>query len=252
MSDVKARILESLKELGLDSLPARPFDCAFDVVAAPPAEKRLVVVGLNGSMADAENGWTNARAVEEDAQNPTDSELRRGLDGLWTTGNKRGEGPPNSKAPRKFTTLAKRLEQLPGQLGFESGATVYTNSLLLCSKGADDIASAAQRSSIGSYEALRVRSMKFFEGVTLSISEPELIVAYSNSIGPFSATQILYEAFGRGGLRHYSRTEKPVTWGFLAQAAGRRIPVVGIRHLSRFKPKLGEVEDVREQLRRAG
>ena len=246
---VASEIIANLERLGLADLPARPFDCAFSVICAPPAKKKLVVVGLNGSLADA--GLTNRVAVERDLANPEESELERRLAGGWTVERPRDKRTQESGKPRQFTTLAKRLEALPGKLGFKLDGTIYTNSLLLCSDGADKIKETAEDEPIGSYEELRVRSMQFFEEVTLAISEPELIVAYSNSLGPFSAAQILYERFGQGQLRHYASGDRPKTWGFVAHTRGRRIPVVGIYHLSRFPPNENEIREVRQKLSEA-
>lgn len=209
-------ILSKLEELKLSDLAARPYDCSFGLLAAPPATKKLIMVGFNGSMADAVH--TNAGAVNAGFADPTFSNLAFGLEGGW--------------GPR---TLAKRLTKLPELLGFDWQETVYTNSLLLCSADAAAISKAARLSPLGNLAELTQRSMAFFEQVTVPLCEPELIIAYSNSLRAPSAGKILWDSFGEGGsLEHVDTSAYYATYGFIALVAGRRVPVVGIRHLSRF------------------
>ena len=150
-------ILSKLEEFKLSDLAAHLYDCSFGLLAAPPATKKLIMAGFNGSMADAVH--TNAGAVHAGFADPT------------------------------FSNLAE----------------------------------------------LTRRSMAFFEQMTVPLCEPELIIAYSNSLRAPSAGKILWDSFGEGGsLEHVDTSAYYATYGFIALVAGRRVPVVGIRHLSRF------------------
>lgn len=217
-------ILEVLEDLAIGDFSARPFDCAFELLAAPPGRKRLIIIGFNGSLADAIH--TNAGAVHAGYEQPTFSNLAHGLEGGW--GSK---------------TLARRLTELSTELGFDWRDTLYTNALLLCSADAASIQNVARQSSAASLEALTRKSMDFFERVTVPIAEPELIIAYSNGLGSPSAAKILWETFGNGeALDHVDSSSYRATYGFTATVGSRKVPVVGIRHMSRFVPSIEAIK----------
>ncbi|WP_126466987.1 hypothetical protein [Pragia fontium] len=80
--------------------------------------------------------------------------------------------------------------------------------------------------------------MKFFSEVTIPLSQPELIVAYSNGLSSLSAAKILLDAFGLKDTFHEEQSSPYyTTYSFLAKIGDLHVPVVGIRHMSRFKPK---------------
>lgn len=213
-------ILEVLESLAIGDFAARPFDCAFELLAAPPSRKRLIMVGFNGSLADAIH--TNAGAIRAGYEQPMFSNVAHGLEGGW--------GPK---------TLARRLTDLPTALGFDWRDTVYTNALLLCSRDAVSIRKVAEQSSAAGLEVLTRKSMDFFKRVTMPLAEAELIIAYSNGLGSPSAAKILWEAFGDGeALDHVDSSSYRATYGFTATIARRKVPVVGIRHMSRFAPNI--------------
>lgn len=217
-------ILDVLEELSIGDFSSRPFDCAFELLAAPPSRKRLIVIGFNGSLADAIH--TNAGAIRAGYEAPTFSNVAHGLDGGW--------GPK---------TLARRLTELPTQLGFGWRDTLYTNALLLCSGDAASIKKVAQQSNATSLESLTRKSMDFFERVTVSLAEPELIIAYSNGLGGPSAAKTLWERFGNGAaLDHVDSSPYRATYGFTATFGSRKVPVVGIRHMSRFMPSIEAIK----------
>lgn len=223
-------ILEALDDLGISDYAARPFDCAFELLAAPPSRKRLIMMGFNGSLAD--NGHTNAGAVREGYENPQSSNLTLGVEGGW----------------RRSTRLANQLTMLPAALGFDSRDTIYTNALLLCSADAASISRVARQSPAGSLEALARKSMDFFERVTVPLAEPELIIAYGNGLKAPSAARILWERFGVGEvLDHVETSFYRATFGFTATINGRRVPVVGVRHLSRYVPQVEAIKRARER-----
>lgn len=217
-------ILQVLKDLEIGDLSARPFDNAFELLAAPASRKRLIMVGFNGSLADAQH--TNAGAIHEGYEQPAFCNLAHGVEGGWGR-----------------TTLANRLTQLPDGLGFNWRDTLYTNALLLCSKDAASIQKTAQQTSAMNLQTLTRKSMAFFERVTVPLAEPELIIAYSNGLGSPSAAMILWEAFGNGNdLDHVNTSVYRATYGFTATIGGREVPVVGVRHMSRFKPCVDAVK----------
>ncbi|MBV4552166.1 hypothetical protein HU742_013535 [Pseudomonas sp. SWRI102] len=217
-------IIEALDDLGIGAFPARPFDCAFELLAAPPTRKRLIMVGFNGSLADAIH--TNAGAIHAGYEQPAFSNVAHGLEGGW--------GPK---------TLARRLTQLPADLGFDWRDTIYTNALLLCSADAASIQKVARQSSAASLEALTRKSMDFFQRVTVALAEPELIIAYSNGLGSPSAARILWEAFGNGELLdHIDSSSYRATYGFTATINDRKVPVIGVRHMSRFVPNIEAIK----------
>ncbi|EMP2577844.1 hypothetical protein RGJ22_004730 [Serratia marcescens] len=54
METTKKIILEGLERHDLSELPGRLYDCSFELLAARPARKRLIMVGFNGSSADGD------------------------------------------------------------------------------------------------------------------------------------------------------------------------------------------------------
>ena len=217
-------IIDVLNDLAIADLAARPFDCAFELLAASPSRKRLIMVGFNGSLADATH--TNAGAVYAGYEQPEFSNVAYGLEGGW--GRK---------------TLPQRLTKLPDALGFDWRDTVYTNALLLCSKDAASISEVARHSGATNLKSLMRQSMSFFERVTVPLTEPELIIAYGNGLKSPSATNSLWEAFGNGEtLDPVNVSSYKATYGFTATIGTRKVPVVGIRHMSRFEPNVEAIK----------
>ena len=219
MIKIREDILSQLQNLGLSNLEGRPYDCSFELLAAPKERKRLIMVGFNGSSADKEQ--TNAKAIQDSFHEPQLSNIQNGLNGAW--------GPK---------TLANRLKSLTECLGFDVQSTIYTNALLLCSQNAYEIKRAAEGKILGDLKGLIDSSMKFFSEVTIPLSQPELIVAYSNGLSSLSATKILLDTFGLKDTFHEEQSSSYyTTYSFLARFGDLHVPVVGIRHMSRFKPK---------------
>jgi hypothetical protein len=74
-------ILEGLSRFNLADLPGRPYDCAFDLLAATPSRKRLIMMGFNGSLADS--CMTNRQAILQDYAHPFISGIQQGVQGKW-------------------------------------------------------------------------------------------------------------------------------------------------------------------------
>ncbi|MBU9824909.1 hypothetical protein [Rahnella perminowiae] len=119
------------------------------------------------------------------------------------------------------------------------GRPYNTNALLMCSKDANSVKKAALSSPIGSLNNLIEKSMRFFEEVTLPLCQPELIIAYSNGMNSHSAARLMSDHFGKGGKPQYvNQSSYYSTFSFMARFKLSDVPVIGIRHMSRFKPDL--------------
>jgi hypothetical protein len=232
METTKKIILEGLERHDLSELPGRrPYDCSFELLASKPARKRLIMVGFNGSSADG--GFTNAEAVINGFNSPCFSNVQAGTEGEWG-----------------IKHLANRLQSVPEQLGFRWQDTVYTNALLMCSKDALSLKKSAQECAIGSLDRLIEKSMGFFENVTVPLCKPELIIAYSNGMNSHSAARLLLKTFGDVDEPEYiSRNSYYSTFGFTARFKQFDVPVVGIRHMSRFKPDVQLIKQAWEKMR---
>lgn len=222
-------ILKELDILGLSNLNGRPFDCAHDILLKGDNERKLVIVGLNGSNADLE--WTNEKAIIDGFTHPQVSNVHQGADGLWLS-----------------KTLPNRLLNLPTELGFSIENTIYTNAILLCSKNAAAIKSEAKKFGLTTNELVQ-KSLSFFENITIANSDVELIVAYSNSMNDISAASVIYEQFGHKCTPYISDDRNyHKTFSFLANIANKRIPVVCVRHMSRFKPNIKSIKNAVDRL----
>jgi hypothetical protein len=214
--DTKEFILQKLDELNLTDLRARPYDCTFSLLDSPKEEKRLIIIGFNGSLAD--DIWTNATAIEHGFHNPNFFNVAEGIEGNW-----------------KAATLPKRLIDIPKALGFDPCKTIYTNAILLCSDNASGIITRAKNEAID-IDLLIENSMKFFADVTLNISDPELIIVFGNGNDKYSTSNILYKYFSISEIHEVENNDYYKTFSFLSNINEKIIPIVCIRHMSRFKP----------------
>lgn len=210
-------ILDSLRKFNLAHFPGRPYDNAFELLAAPPARKRLIMMGFNGSFVDAH--MTNARSIVQDRAFPFMSNLEKGIEGHWG-----------------ITHLAKRLQKIPADLGYNLQDVIYTNALMMCSANAASLKKEANEFQLTTQDLIK-NSMDFFENVTVALSAPEMIIVHGNSLSSISAAKLLLSHFGDIATLRYSQAKGyHTTFGFLASIKGRRIPVICVRHMSRFKP----------------
>lgn len=218
MDITKDFILNGLADFGLSDLPGRPYDSAFELLASPPIRKCLIMMGFNGSSADAH--MTNALSIMNDHKSPYVSNVQKGTEGDWG-----------------ITHLAKRLQQIPAVLGYEWQNVIYTNALMMCSINAASLKNEAL--AFGhTLEGIVTNSMGFFENVTLPLCNPDMIIAYSNGLSSLSAASLLLKHFGDKNTLKYSHPKGYyTTFAFLARFKDRSIPVICIRHMSRFKPQ---------------
>lgn len=230
VNNTRQTIIEGLHRYGLSELPGRPYDCSFELLAAPLERKRLIMVGFNGSSADKKQ--TNSQSVTKDYERPYFSNVRAGTEGEWG-----------------IKHLANRLQQIPQELGYRWEDVIYTNSLLMCSSSAHSLKTEVIEQEI-TVEYLVKNSMNFFENITIPLCKPELIIAYSNGLSSLSAASLLMKHFGDvSTLRHSHAKGYYTTYAFKAQFRELQVPVVCIRHMSRFKPN---VEYIKEALRLVG
>lgn len=218
MDKTRDFILEGLSRFNLADLPGRPYDCAFDLLAATSSRKRLIMMGFNGSLADS--CMTNRQSILQDYAHPFISGIQQGVQGKWG-----------------ITHLAKRLQQIPSCLGYSWQDVIYTNALMMCSQNAATLRkeAACRDTTMNEIEA---NSMAFFEHVTAHLSEPDLIIAYSNSLQSLSAASLLLKHFGDAATLKFSQPKGyHTTFAFMANLNRRNIPVVCVRHMSRFKPE---------------
>lgn len=217
MEATKKFILDGLANFGLSDLPGRPYDSSFQLLASPPQRKRVIMMGFNGSLVDAH--ITNAQSIEKDFESPYISNVQNGIEGAWG-----------------ITHLAKRLQQIPTGLGYDWQDVLYTNALMMCSKNAASLKVEALAKN-QSLEEITINSMRFFENVTLPLCNPEVIIAYSNGLSSLSAASLLLKHFGDVSTLKYSHPKGYyTTYAFYAKFHGQRVPVVCVRHMSRFKP----------------
>lgn len=225
MDKTRDFILEGLSRYGLGHFPGRPYDSAFEVMASPPSRKRLIVMGFNGSLADSH--MTNAKSIITDYSHPHVSNVHLGTLGDWG-----------------ITHLAKRLQQLPHIFGHNWEDVIYTNAVMMCSGNAASLRNEALQLNLTVKEIVK-KSMAFFEHVTIPLSEPDIIIAYGNSLQSISAASILLEYFGEANTLKYSCAKGyHTTFAFFIKVSDRRIPVICVRHMSRFKPNESLIKTV--------
>jgi hypothetical protein len=221
---IYSKATNKLNELGIENLNSRPYDCAFSVLDQDKKHKKLVVVGFNGSDADIE--WTNFSALKHGKENPEESNVLNGAkNGAWLS-----------------TTLPKRLISLPTELGFSVNSTIYTNAILLCSENANAVKKKSKDVGFSHVNKLIEKSMDFFQDITIEESSPELIICYSNSMSDLSASSIIYEKFGISEIEVVNENVYYKTFSFISEIKGKKIPVVCIRHMSRFKPCIDSIK----------
>lgn len=180
----KIFILDGLSYYALADLPGRPYDCAFELLSAPPSRKRLIMLGFNGSSADA--SMTNSQSLIQDYTYPFVSGIQQGMAGKWG-----------------ITHLAKRLHEIPSIFGYRWEDVIYTNALMMCSRDASSLKSEAACFNI-TIKELEARSMSFFEQITVPLNEPDVIVAHGNSLQFLSAASLLLRHFGNSTTLQYS------------------------------------------------
>lgn len=221
-AELAARAKMLLESNGLSRLPGRPFDNAFATIAKRPVgDRRLVVVGFNGSNADLE--WTNDSAIDHGLQNPSFSNLELGLDKGWGG----------------TTRLAKALKCIPELLGLNWQEVVYTNAILTCSKDVLSLSKIIKNDPFsygknGSIQLLIQNSMNFFLQFTMKEFHPSVIVCHGNGEASISTAMILREFLKGGELSHLDHRSYHRAYSFNFEYHGDRIPVLCLRHMSRF------------------
>ncbi|MGJ0394345.1 MAG: hypothetical protein ACR650_16630 [Methylocystis sp.] len=231
MQDIKQHALEVLENLRLADLPGRPFDNAHSLFGDRDS-KRLIFVGLNGSMAD--DSYTNSSAISHGFENPDFSNLESGLNGGWGK-----------------LTLPKRLCHVSLRLGFKPDETIFTNSILMCSKDASAISQRYREITNKDTADLVDSSMRFFKEFTLRFANAATIVVHGNSTSESSAANILYRYLH--GSQKFFFDERPyhAAYWFSANLGDYTLPVLCLRHLSRYAPNDEALRRFREEVLQA-
>ncbi len=223
MDKTREFIIDGLIRFGLADFAGRPYDCAFELLAAPASRKRLIMIGFNGSSADSK--MNNKLSILKDHANPCVSNVHLGTQGTWG-----------------ITHLAKRLQQIPISLGYNWEDVVYTNALLMCSSSAASLKVEANKFNTTVKDIIE-RSMAYFEHITIPLCEPDMIIAYSNGLQSISAASLLLKHFGDPDTLCYAqKSGYYTTYAFSAKLSGKSIPVICIRHMSRFKPNENHIK----------
>lgn len=225
------RITSLLESFELSEIRSRVFDNAYRIFEGPAESRRLIVVGLNGNLSDSE--YSNLSSVEHARKNPGFCNVTFGLTGGWGR-----------------TNLPKNLVALMDGLGYSFQSTVFTNAILMCSKSESEIRLAAREQGFFSAEEVISRSMSFFEEFTVGESRPELIVAYGNGLSDMSTANVIYRRFGVSRMCPLNHSLDSDVYSFLAMINGQIVPVVCIRHMSRFKPCIESIKISLGQLKR--
>ncbi|MDE1186168.1 MAG: hypothetical protein PW844_06780, partial [Pantoea sp.] len=111
------------------------------------------------------------------------------------------------------------------------------NALMMCSVNAASLQKEAIEHN-QTMEGLIKSSMSFFEEVTLPLCNPDLIIAHSNGLSSPSAASLLLKHFGNKDTLKYSHPNGYyTTFGFIGKFKAQTVPVICIRHMSRFKPQ---------------
>lgn len=152
MDKTRDFILEGLSRFDLADLPGRPYDC-FDLLAATPSRKRLIMMGFNGSLADS--CMTNRQSFCKIMNILLFQVFKKGY-----------------KENGDHSSFAKRLQQIPSCLGYSWEDVIYTNALMMCSQNAATLKKEAARHEMTMNE-IEANSMAFFEHVTAHLSEPD-------------------------------------------------------------------------------
>lgn len=218
ITDIGNAALNLLDNLKLSNLPGRPFDNSLAVFEQQRSKETLIVMGLNGSMDD--NTKTNKEAVEECISNPFYSNIENGLANGW--GGKR--------------TLPKHLEQAATLLGSKIGETIYTNSILICSKNAETIDERALVHSKDDQYRLAKRSMIFHREFTFSSVKPRAILIYGNSLHSPSAANFVRQEFYTSDIRFFEGVSKYKYYWFETLINDKRVPTFCVPHMSRVPP----------------
>jgi len=224
-----AHLSGALARHHLDALCGSAFDNAFAVFDNPPEVNNLVVLGTNGNLSDSS---TTEAALRAQAERPNWSSV---LDGVWGDQWRKGESPLQKQLRELPDLLTKAC---PGEI-FRLESTVFTNALLLATKGVSGIPAAVRAASAGpgrsrSTTELFDDSLRFFVDGTLALARPRLIFCYGNAVSGHSAWHHLTRFAGVVGEKHTEPRpgrRHPARFANIS-LAGAQIPVIGWPHLS--------------------
>ena len=216
--EIASRAIELLEQYGLAEVEGRPFDNSFEAFSRSLRLKRnLVVVGFNGSSAD--EGWTTKATFEIGLKDPCFSNVQLGAEEGWN-GKKR---------------LAKALIKIPNIFGLRWQDTIYTNAILACSKDAADLSKGINlNNSTSSVSQVINNSMAFFKNFIIREFQPSIIVCHGNGEKTLSTASILHRFLDGDQKIILSEDPRHRAYWFHGNYEERKIPILCLRHMSRF------------------
>jgi hypothetical protein len=223
--DIATKAIRILEECEISHLKGRVFDNAFSVFDRTlDANPRLMVVGFNGSIADNES--TNLNSIKHAQINLDFSNLEEGIEKGWNG----------------YRHLARRLSALAELFEVDYRDVVYTNAILKCSQDARSIETEIrlQKSKI------MENSMKFMEKFTIPTFAPSIIVCHGNAKTEYSTASILKQKLGGLKTTMLDTSSYGGAYAFVGKAGNKSVPILCLRHLSRFSLNAKAVKEFRQ------
>jgi hypothetical protein len=230
--------ITALKKSSLSAQRGRVFDSAFNSLIRDKESDTILVMGLNGSNADQH--LTNAESIKSDHDAPDIANLHMPW-GITLDG-----APYYSLLQKRLSAILESLQPVLRYLNLEiaEGSVIYTNAYLRCTASQNELAMYVRQKP-----QLVEDCRQFHWQFTIPTVRPRLIVAFGNSEYDLSAYRFLldsatkpeYGVIGVSKVHFYrDRHGRVVAKCFQIQCrdedgrSTRWIPVIAVRHLSRF------------------
>jgi hypothetical protein len=230
--------ITALKKSSLSAQRGRVFDSAFNSLIRDKEKHAILVMGLNGSNAD--QYFTNAESINSDYDAPDIANLHMPW-GIAFDG-----APYYSLLQKRLSAILESLQPLLRYLSLEIAEeqVIYTNAYLRCTANQNELALYVRQNP-----QLVEDCRRFHWEFTIPTVHPHLILAFGNSKYNLSAYRFLldsatkheYGVIGVSKVRFYrDRSGRTVAKCFQIQVrnedgrSARWIPVIAVRHLSRF------------------
>jgi hypothetical protein len=223
--DIAKKAIRILEECEISHLKGRVFDNAFSVFARTlDANPRLMVVGFNGSISDNES--TNLNSIKHAQSNVDFSNLEEGIEKGWNG----------------YRHLARRLSSLAELFEVDYRDVVYTNAILKCSQDARSIETEIRLQKSDIIE----KSMSFMKSFTIPTFAPSVIVCHGNAKAKYSTASILRKNLGGLEITTLDTSSYGGAYAFVGKIGNESIPILCLRHLSRFSLNEKAVKEFRK------
>ncbi len=237
----------ALKKSSLSAQRGRVFDSAFNSLLRDKDKHAILVMGLNGSNADQH--FTNAESIKSDYDAPDIANLHMPW-GIAFDG-----APYFSLLQKRLSAIVESLHPILRYLNLEIAEerVIYTNAYLRCTANQNELAVYVRQNP-----QLVEDCRRFHWEFTIPTVHPHLILAFGNSEYNLSAYRFLldsakkheYGVIGVSKVLFYrDRSRRVVAKCFQIQVQNeddrlaRWIPVIAVRHLSRFPFPTLELEN---------